>query len=175
MVAWCGGGEHELGRLAALMRTIARRATDGPLWGKYRYRVVSQAADGRVDLQAVRKDAGLPDAKLVRQWPGVAGSALELAPGAEVLLEFIEGDPAQPIITAYTGRGGTGFVPTSITLGGETGNLAARQNDAVEVLLPPAMFTGSIGGSPASGVLSFTSNVALGVITGGSPKVKVAP
>jgi len=174
VVAWCGGDEQHRGRLAGLMQAIARRVTEGTLFGKYRYRVVAMRSDGRVELQAVRKDAGLPDMQPIAQWPGVAGTHAELALGAECLVEFIEGDPTQPIVTHYAGKGGPGFVPVTLTLGGDIGAPCARQGDAVEVLLPPAVFSGTISGAPASGVLTFPLIKTLGIITAGSSKVKVA-
>jgi hypothetical protein len=176
--AWCGGDDADAGRLVGAIERIARRAVDQRLLGKHRYRVVSMAGDGRVELQAVKRAGSLPDAKLVPQWPGVAGVHAELAPGAEVLIEFIDGDPTEPIITGYAGKDGVGFVPASLVLGGPDGLPAARQNDVVEVLLPPATITGTAimpsGPTPITGVLQFLVPKALGVITGGSQKVKVA-
>ena len=174
ITAWCGGSAGEPGRLAGLLQGIARRATDAPLLGKFRYRVVRMAPDGRVELQAVSKTAGLPDVKPISMWPGVAGAHAELTPGAEVLVEFIEGSRTMPIVTHFAGKDGVGFVPVTLTLGGSTGAPAARQGDAVEVLLPPAVFSGTVGGAPASGVLTFPMSKTEGAITAGSGKVKVA-
>lgn len=171
--AWCGGTEAGRGRLAGLIRSIVQRATDGRLWGPYRYRVVRMAVD-RVELQAVRRAVGLPDVLPVSMWPGIPGAYAQLTPGAEVLVEFVEGDRTMPIVTHFGGKGAPGFAPVSLTLGGESGSPAARQGDVVEVQLPPATFSGTVGGSPASGLLTFTPAKALGVITGGSSKVKVA-
>jgi hypothetical protein len=172
--AWCGGGSRSAGRLAELFARVAARVTDAPLLGLYRYRVVRMAGDGRASLQSVRRAAGLPDIEPISQWPGVAGAHAELTPGAEVLVAFVEGDRAQPVVTHYAGKDGAGFVPVSLTLGGSSGSPAARQNDTVEVLLPPAIFTGTIGGVPATGVITFPLTTTLGQITTGSSKVRVA-
>lgn len=176
--AWCGGSEVAGGMLADLLRTIAKRALDGHLFGCYRYRVVRTNGD-RVELQAASRDAGLPDLAPLSMWPGVAGVHAELAQGAEVLVEFIDGDRAQPIVTHFSGKDGVGFVPSSLTLGGPDGAPAARDGDTVEVLLPPALLSGTalIGGTPTpiTGALTFMVGKALGVITSGSSKVKVAP
>jgi hypothetical protein len=172
--AWCGALESEPARLPGLLRALVRRITEGQLFGSYRYRVVAMAADGRVELQAVRKSAGLPDIRPISQWPGVAGAHAELAPGAEVLVQFIEGDAAQPVVTHYVGKGGTGFVPVQLTLGGDAGQPAARQGDTVEVLLPPAQFAGTINGLPATGVVTWLAPTADGTITSGSGKVRIA-
>lgn len=171
--AWCGGTESSHAKLAALFRAIVQRSTDGRLHGHYRYRVVRMAGD-RVELQAVRKVVGLPDLLPLSAWPGIAGAHAELTPGAEVLVAFIEGDRAQPAVVAFAGKDGVGFVPVRLTLGGPSGSPAARQGDIVECQLPPAQFSGTIGGSPASGLLTFTPAKALGLITSGSSKVRVS-
>lgn len=173
VIAWCGGSETSRERLTGLLRAIARRANEDRLFGAYRYRVVRMNAE-RVELQAVRKLPGLPDLLPLSMWPGIAGAHAELAPGAEVLVSFLEGDRAQPIVTHFAGADGQGFEPVRLHLGGTSGAPAARQGDAVEVLLPPAMFAGTIGGSPASGVLTFTASKMLGTITAGSGKVRIA-
>lgn len=175
---WFGGVASEPSRLAGLLRSIITHAVAGELPGCYRYRVMSQAGDGRVDLQAVRKQAGLPDLRTVSQWPGVPGVSTVLALGGECIVQFIDSDPAQPIITAYAGPGGAGFVPQALVIGGDVGTPAARQGDTVEVLLPPAMFVGTITvsgvPSPATGVVSWLAPTADGVITSGSGKVAIA-
>ena len=172
-VVWLGGGEAEHDRLTGLLRAIVQRATDRRLFGPWRYRVVRMSGS-RVDLQPVRVANGLPDLAAVDVWPGVASAHADLTPGAHVLVEFIEGDRAQPIVTHVTPRSGNGWVPVTVTIGGESGPPAARQGDAVEVLLPPAVFAGTINGGPATGVLTFPAMKALGTITAGSGKVKIA-
>ncbi len=173
MHVWLGGSEAGGGHLAGLIRAIVQRSTDGRLPGLFRYRVVRMAGE-RVELQAVRKLAGLPDLLPLSCWPGVAGAHANLRPGAEVLVGFIEGDRAQPVVLAFAGADGPGFVPVSLTLGGTEGLPAARQGDVVEVQLPPAAFTGTVGGVTATGVLTFTPSKGMGVITTGSSKVRVA-
>lgn len=48
--------------------------------------------------------------------PGVAGAHAELALGSEVLVAFIEGDPKQPAIMGFAGRGQPGHTPTKTTV-----------------------------------------------------------
>jgi hypothetical protein len=170
--AWCGGAETAHGELADLVRGIVQRVNDRPLYGLWRYRVVRMVGD-RVELQAVKRSVGLPDVLPLSMWPGVAGVHAVLSPGAEVLVQFVEGSRAQPVVTHFAGKDGTGFVPVSLALGGTAGPAAARLGDVVEVLLPPAVFSGTIGGSPATGVLTFTTGSALGTITSGSTKVQI--
>jgi hypothetical protein len=177
IVAWCGGHEAGYGQLASLLRRIADKSTDRRVYGTYRYRVVRQLAE-RVELQAVRSAAGLPDLLPVSMWPGAPGVYAELAPGAEVLVQFVEGDRTLPIITHFAGKGDAGFVPVSLVLGGSTGPEAARNGDAVEVLLPPAVITGTmmVGTvpTPFTGVMTTLMGKALGAITAGSSKVRIA-
>lgn len=118
--AWCGGGEAAQSRLVDALRAIVARAMDGRLWGLYRYRAVRMSSD-RVELQAVRRQAGLPDPGLpdvlpVSMWPGVAGAHAELTPGAEVLVQFIGGERTQPIVTHFAGKDGTGWTPATLTI-----------------------------------------------------------
>lgn len=174
VTAWCGGGASETGHLVGLLRAIAQRATDERLTGLYRYRVGGMQGD-RVLLQIVRRAAGLPDLLPVSMWPGVAGVHALLTPGAEVLVQFVEGLRTQPVITHFAGKDGVGFVPISLTIGGPVGLPAARQTDPVQVTLPPASFSGTIGGSPATGTVVWAPPaIASGTIVGGSAKVSIA-
>jgi hypothetical protein len=169
IVAWCGGSSSSASRLAELLRAVIDRTHDEPLHGVYRYRVVSEAADTRCDLQATRKGAGLPDLRHISQWPGVAGVASKLTLGAEVLVQFVEGDRAQPILTGYAGKDGVGFVPLETVIGGEPAPAAARVGDAV--MLPSGVFNGTITGvGPATGTITFTDT---GTISTGSSKVRI--
>lgn len=168
IVAWCGGSSSSASRLAELLRAVIDRTHDEPLHGVYRYRVVSEALDTRCDLQAVRKDAGLPDLRHISQWPGVAGIASKLTPGAHVLVQFIEGDRAQPVLTGYAGKDGIGFAPLETVIGAEPAPAAARVGD--DVTLPSGEFNGTIGGSAASGTITFAS---VGTISSGSSKVRI--
>lgn len=190
ITAWCGGSAEEPGRLPGLLQAIARRANDALLFGKYRYRVVNMAVDGRVELQAISKAAGLPDVKPIAQWPGVAGAHAELAPGAEVLVEFVEGSRAMPIISHFAGKGGVGFVPVSLAFCGST-QAAARQGDLVQsggvgtivTLVPVApAVPAPPNGAVVAGVphlISFSStpptplaaDPLYGAVSTGSPKV----
>lgn len=179
VTAWGGGSATAEARLPGLMRRIVERLAQTRLYGLYRYRVVSVANDKRVDIQAVRAEAGLPDARAVPQWPGAPGCSAKLAPGSEVLVQFIDGDPSEPVIVQYAGVAGPGFAPDSIaihsdsvTLGGDAGPPVARQGDTVEVLLPPAQLVGTLGTAPVTGIVTWLAPTASGVITSGSGKVK---
>ncbi len=167
VVAWCGEQEAAGSRLAGLIRSLVERITDERLWGLWRYRVVRMSSD-RVELQSVRQRVGLPDILPIAMWPGVAGAHAELAPGAEVLVEFIEGDRAQPVITHFAGKAGPGFVPTKLALANGTKG-AARVDDEVEVTIP----TGTFLVAATAGVLNPSPVKVTGKITAGSSKVVI--
>jgi hypothetical protein len=169
VTAWCHATQGP-GRGATAMAAIVSQATPVKLWGKYRYRVFRMAGD-RVEAQAASKAQGLPDVVPVTQWPGVAGAFAELAMGSEILIEFIEGDPAQPIVTAFAPKGAPGWVPVSLSLC-DGQSPVARVGDVVTVILPTGMtFLATISGTPTPCTV-ITSQTAVGVIGGGSPKVK---
>lgn len=165
--AWCGDGARARGRLGGLLRDIARHAVSDRIWGIWRYRVVSMASDGRVRLQAVSKAAGLPDVLPCPQHPGAAGVHAELAPGSEVLVQFVEGSPTRPIVTGFATKGATGFVPTSLSLCEGTKGIA-RVGDQVKVFMSPGVpvpITGTVGGAPLVGTVIFASPL-VGIIEG---------
>ncbi|SRR6266571_1808195 len=188
--AWCGGTGADRGRLAGVFAELVARATGRQLFGKYRYRVLRTIGD-RVELQAVRKDAGLPDIVPVALWPGVPGVETELASGAEVLVEFIEGDRTLPVLTHFAGKhdGGPAFVPISLTLCGSS-QRAARQGDLVQsggagavlqliplpgnlapAVLPATPYFVSFSVDPAA--VGPLAAPLFGAISTGSPKVRL--
>jgi hypothetical protein len=113
--AWYGGTLTARGRIARSLQDIARRSTDGKLFGRYRFRVVQMSGD-RVELQAVASIAGLPDVLPISMRPGVAGASSALAGGSIVLVEFIEGDRTMPIVSAFTPKGDPGHAPDETVL-----------------------------------------------------------
>jgi hypothetical protein len=167
-IVWCGGDATGYSRLARSVSSIVKHVNGAKIFGKWRYRVLSMDSD-RVNLQAVRKDAGLPDILPVVMKPGVAGAFAELTPSTEVLVEFIEGDPANPIIDSFAGKGEAGFSPkklifaadsmvigedsnsiemgnsATVTLGPKlTAKPVARVGDSVTVVLPPLILAGNV-------------------------------
>ncbi len=171
--AWTGGGARSEARIPGLLRKIARMANGDRLWGVYRYRVFQMNGDGRVQLQAVHLAPGLPDILPVEQWPGLPGMDVEMAGALEVLVQFIEGDPTQPVITGYRTDGD----PTSLAFAHGTKPLA-RVGDAVQVFVTPGVpfaVTGLLGPpgaqQPFAGTLTPPPTLP-GVIGSGSPKLK---
>ena len=106
--AWEGTARNAI---ADALRALASAADPARAYhGIYRYRVYSRDGD-RVNLQVVNKELRLPDALPVGMAPGVAGAFSTLRPGAVVLVQFVDGDPAQPIIVGFTRKEEPGFVP----------------------------------------------------------------
>ena len=171
VVAWCGGHASSRGRLEATLEAIIRRVVDGKLFGKYRYRLATMAPDGRVNLQAVSKADGLPNLIPVSMKPGVAGWHAELVPGTEVLVEFVGGEPTDPIVTGFVSKGDPGHTPVSLSFGGGSAPVA-RVGDTVNVFFPPTVpFTGTVGGAPASGVMTI-AGASTGIIQTGRAELK---
>ncbi|WP_437798505.1 hypothetical protein [Sorangium sp. So ce693] len=169
-------GDQLLRTLATIVRELLPKYD---FLGRYRYRVIAMQED-LVVLQAVNKRAGLPDIPPIPIVAGMAGLFAELTPSAIVLVEFIEGDPKLPIITGFSRDGGETFVPVSLTLDAAQALLlgrtavrgVARNADSVTTLLPPATFTGTIGGSPATGMVVWSPGQTMGSITTSSAKVR---
>lgn len=129
VTAWYGGDSTTDARLPAIMRAIVERVTDSRLHGVFRYRVIRMIAD-RCELQAVSRADGLPDILPISMW-GAPGVHAKLSPGAEVLVAFVEGDRAQPVVIAFGPKGSSAFVPELITIA--DGDLPiARQGDLVQ-------------------------------------------
>ena len=116
VLAWCGADGSSRGRFADLLRGIVSKIVADLATGPVLYRVSRMNVD-RVELQIVNRRDGLPDLLPVSMWPGVAGVHATLTPGAEVLVEFIDGDRTRPIITHFAGKDGVGFVPVRIDFG----------------------------------------------------------
>lgn len=108
--AWCGdtGASRLVGALTAFVRQRAGRA----LLAKYRYRILSEASDGRLTLQSVERGRGLPDMIPLTVWPGMAGLSATYAQGTECLVEFVAGDPSRPIVTGFQ----SGSSPSVMTI-----------------------------------------------------------
>jgi hypothetical protein len=134
LVAWTGDPVGARGRLEGALRSVVGAAAGRRLHGVYAYRVARLAAD-RVELQAIDRTLGLPDLGPTPMWPGLAGAHATLSLGAEVLVCFVNGDRARPVVTSFVGKGGAGFSPTRIDLGNAPTSyvaLAAKVDDEID-------------------------------------------
>lgn len=174
VMAWCDSTTQT--PVIDALRTLVARVAPARLFGKFRYRVVTIDGGnaGRLNLQAVKPSAGVPDT-LSLPMAVACGIHAKPALGSTCFVEFVAGDVADPIVTAFQGRGGPGFVPQGITLASDddTAPNAARQGDGVTVVMPPMVFTGTIGGTPFTAVGQATTGQILGTISAGSSKVKI--
>ena len=99
--AMCSGNTTT--RIANAMRTLIEELSGVVYVRKYRYRVVSQGADGRLTLQAVAKTAGVPDQMMISPYSGAPGVSAKLKPGFLCLVEFAEGEPTLPLAVSLDG------------------------------------------------------------------------
>ena len=95
---------RELARVVASSRARSSSAAGATAWSGSRW---------TGSAQPVRQGAGLPEALPISMWPGVAGAHAAPQLGAEVLVEFLEGDRTQPIVTGFAGKDGVGTRPTA--------------------------------------------------------------
>ena len=134
VTAWCAPADElpEQGRLVRALRSIVREALPNLAYlAPRRYRVVDQVGE-RLTLQAVRAAAGVPDLLLVPVSPGMAGLRAEHALGSLVVVQFLDGDPAAPIVTHFEDADGNGWRPTNVYLDAANG---IELGDAVGVVI----------------------------------------
>ena len=168
---WLGGDTESGARVVDAVRKLVDRAVAGRLWGLYRYRVVAMAGV-RASLQAVSTAAGVPDQVACSQRPGIPGAWGKLTGGSEVLVQFVAGDPGQPVITGFGPLGDPESVPVELDLAGGTLPVA-RVGDTITTFFPPAVpISGTLDGVPFVGVITITTGVP-GIIGSGSGIVRV--
>lgn len=89
-------------RLGTAVRAIANLAQ--PQWLRtYTYAVQSTGVDGRLYLQALSKADGIPDTLPISVWGGIPGLTTKTiyAPGTQVHVRFVNGNPAQPVVESF--------------------------------------------------------------------------
>lgn len=110
----CGADSSDQGTRELLERFV-REVVGLPYLKTYRYRIVAQNADGRLQLQAVEKGPGLPDTLPVPLWPGIPGASAKYGlDGAIVRLAFL--DPTRPIVVSHD----PSFVPLELHFDAQT-------------------------------------------------------
>ncbi len=93
-------------RFNSLLQSIA--SLGGQQWLRvYRYRIVNQGTDGRLQLQAVNRTIGIPDTLPLSVWPGIPGVTAKFALGAGlgsmVSVVFLDGDKTLPRVVNFDG------------------------------------------------------------------------
>lgn len=104
--------------LPELLRIIIDHVMGRVKWlGLYEYRVVDVDAElARFDLQPVAK-LGLPDLLRVFVRPGTPGTKGAPILGTFVNVQFVNGDPARPVVTGFAGpETDSDAVPTEVHL-----------------------------------------------------------
>lgn len=94
---WTGDSDDT--DLSETLRTMVEEFSDRAHVVPYRYVVIGIDVDGRLELQS--QDPVAPDVQRLAVWPGMAGDSCNPTPGSEVLVDFIAGDPAQPIVRGF--------------------------------------------------------------------------
>lgn len=170
--AWCGpvANTRAAGALAAFVA-----ARSGAVNSRaYRYRVVLQGPDRRLTLQAVSPSRGTPDLLAISMWPGMSGLSALLLPSSQVLVEFIGGDPASPIVTGFE----HGSVPLLLELSALAVNVVAPVMTVSGAVACAAIVAGGMtvpaGGGMGVGALEVSSDPAQGVAVGGLLATPVA-
>jgi hypothetical protein len=170
--AWCSKAPvtRLLGGLGHLVRELA-----GTTYLRlYAYRFISDNG-ARLNLQAIDKAPGLPDTIPIPVFPGMAGLSAKLTASQEVLVAFLEGDPAQPVVVGFDGnlpREVTIDATELVNLGGEGGADVATTGSAMVAYLPAATpVAGTLSGAPFVGTLTLATPL-MGIVMSGSSKVK---
>lgn len=156
--AWVGGDLTSLSDFGDRLRDVIRTLMPTQLHGIFRYRVAG-VNQTRFDLQPVSTNSGLPDLSSVEMWtaPGIHG---KLALGVNCGVQFLDGDAAQPVITAVGGQFQANHEPDNLDLGGPGGTGVVRVGDLGTVFLPAVIpVSGTVGGAPFVGTMTITSAV----------------
>ena len=125
-------------RLSALQGLIDQLYPDLRYRGAFEFRVVTQSGE-RLNLQPARVSLGFPDLSRVPVRPGLSGSRSDVALGSLVLVQFVNANPARPVVTSFDSPDNPGWSPlvsdltgAALRLGGEAAVLGvARLTDAV--------------------------------------------
>ncbi len=136
----------------------------------YPCRVVAQNADGTLQLMPddpIMKGRGL-DKVPIRL--GLPGMSVDVLSGARVMLAFDAGDPARPYAALWDADGNEHVQRIDF---GDAPQDAARKGDTVEVLLVPAIFSGTVSGAPATGVISWAAPKTVGAIVTGTNRFRL--
>lgn len=122
----CGVDVKDQGTRELLERFVAE-SIRLPYLKSYRYRIVAQDDDGRLELQALTKVPGLPDVLPLAVWPGIPGASAKYSlDGAIVSIMFLEG--YGPVVIGHD----PSFVPIEFHLDAQT--LIALGNNATQLV-----------------------------------------
>lgn len=118
-------------RAQAFARLLAAHDPAARFRGVHEYRVVTQSGE-RLNLQPVRSRAALPDLARVPVRAGVPGVKAKHAPGSQVLVAFLDGDPSRPAVVGFDAPDQPGWMPTLLEIGAAPTLGVARVTDPVQ-------------------------------------------
>ena len=122
-------------RLASALTNMVREFSGRQTLRSYRYRVVMQEGDGRLQLQCVNPTLGAPDLLPLSDWSGMQGDSAEVELSSECDVRFQEGSPTLPIVAGWSPLG----KPTTRTV-----------DASAEVKIGPSAPTVNIGAEASS-------------------------
>lgn len=155
--------------LGPLQQVIEKQLAPLRFFGRYSY-TISNPSSTTIDGSPVDTTIGLPDLQNVSLM-GDSLASYTPANGGTAHVQFVNGDPTQPVCVWTETDSQNG--PDNITIAPQKSgqNPVARVNDSVTVLFPPLIqAAGTVGGVPFVGVLTITSP-ATGTIQTGSQTV----
>lgn len=129
--------------------------------GPWSYRVGAVRADGRCDLVAV-KEGPPPELPNVDHWCG-SGASSKPVLGSLVVVSFLDGDAAQPMINAYTPLRFEGGAPTLATLDATTIKIGPTEATSI-ALAGTGPAVARVGDTVSLGYLAATANIMTGVV-----------
>lgn len=129
-------------RAQAFARLLAAHDPGARFRGVHEYRVVTQSGE-RLNLQPVRSRADLPDLARVPVRAGVPGVKATHAPGSQVLVAFLDGDPSRPAVVGFDDPEQPGWHPLFLELGAAPTLGVARITDTAQC----GAFSGVITGA----------------------------
>lgn len=104
-------------RTAALARLLDAIDPGRRFRGSFEYRISTQEGE-RLNLQPVRSRSELPDLARVPVRAGLPGVKATYAPGAQVVVTFLDGDPTRPAVVGFDDPGQPGWPFLTMTIGG---------------------------------------------------------
>ncbi len=114
--------------IGAMLARIVRKYAPGLVYaGLHTFRVDS-VSGGRVDLRPSGSRIFGPQ-RAVYQWPGVAGSQAIPQAGSEVVLAFLDNDPARPALVLFQPLAVTGGKPTEVKIDGTKVEIGPTSSD----------------------------------------------
>lgn len=104
-------------RIQALARLLDALDPGRRFRGSFEYRISTQEGE-RLNLQPVRSRSDLPDLARVPVRAGLPGVKATYAPGAQVVVTFLDGDPTRPAVVGFDDPGQPGWPFLTMTIGG---------------------------------------------------------